>query len=410
MYKKHKLGYQKMETISIKNLLSFTLMSYFLMACNAPAYISGSLEGIESNNLKIYLIQPENLQEVAASYFGKVVDSAVVNPDGSFEFVNPPKTKEPLLLQLALQEREKFANYFQTDNPTISNYMPIFWQFGEALKITSTRNGFQKDFYIENPSKTNKSLLNLRDINLKAYQTHLEGKHWQVEKGNELMAKEHAILQYQKALINFADSTQNLMSSLTALRWVSPENDYERVPEFLVRQCNKWKRKQPGHPWVKQLCKQSEPAKLPVLIGDAFPNIKLPLLTKDTVFIKNVLGKRLTIIDLWASWCGPCRIENRDVLGPIWEAYRNSGLQIIAYGLESDESTWRAAAKRDGADRWLQASDLQGDDADFLKNIRIRTIPANFILDGNGVVVAKNIYGKALSKWIKNYFEQLSRF
>ena len=177
-----------------------------------------------------------------------------------------------------------------------------------------------------------------------------------------------------------------------------------------MRQCNKWKRKQPGHPWVKQLCKQSEPAKLPVLIGDAFPNIKLPLLTKDTVFIKDVLGKRLTIIDLWASWCGPCRIENRDVLGPIWEAYRNSGLQIIAYGLESDESTWRAAAKRDGADRWLQASDLQGDDADFLKNIRIRTIPANFILDGNGVVVAKNIHGKALSKWIKNYFEQLSRF
>lgn len=374
-----------------------------LMSCNAPTYISGSIADVEKEGVKIYLIQPENLQDVAASYFGKVIDSAVVQSDGYFEFINVPKTKDLVLLELALQQPGKFTNYLQTDDPNTSNYIPIVWQSGEVLKISSTWHAFQKSFSMENPSEINKALLKLRDINLKAYETFLEGKDWKVEEGNQLMDKEHAILQYQSALMKFADSTPYLMPALVGLRWVSPENNYERVAEFLVGQCSKWKNKEPEHPWVKQLCKQSEPANLPVLIGDVFPNLKLPLITKDTLFINDALGKKLTIIDLWASWCGPCRIENREILVPIWDEYHKKGLQIIAYGLESSEAAWKAAVERDGANRWLQASDLEGDDTPFLKKIRIRTIPANFILDDKGVVIAKNVHGKALSNWIKNY-------
>ncbi|HKK12732.1 MAG TPA: hypothetical protein VJ945_07860, partial [Flavobacteriaceae bacterium] len=81
-------------------------------------------------------------------------------------------------------------------------------------------------------------------------------------------------------------------------------------------------------------------------------------------------------------------------------------LQIIAYGLESDASAWSTAAERDGANRWLQASDLQGDDAPFLKKIRVRTIPANFILDDKGVVIAKNVHGEALEDLVKSQMEK----
>ena len=196
------------------------------------------------------------------------------------------------------------------------------------------------------------------------------------------------------------------MPALVALRWVSPENNFERVPEFLVSQCNKWQEKQPEHPWVKELCKQCDPSNLPVLLGDVFPNLQLPMLTKDTLALNDLLGKKLTIIDLWASWCAPCRIENRKVLVPIWDAYHDQGLQIVAYGLESDVSTWKTAVEKDGANRWLHASDLQGDDAAFLKKIRVHTIPANFILDDKGVVIAKNIHGKALMDFVKTFMEK----
>ena len=117
--------------------------------------------------------------------------------------------------------------------------MPILWQRGSRLQITAKLDEFQKSFSIEHPSEINKALLDLRDINKKAYQTYLAGKHWQVEEGSQLLEKEHAILQYQTELIKFADSTPYLMPALVALRWVSPEHDYERVPEFLVRSMRK---------------------------------------------------------------------------------------------------------------------------------------------------------------------------
>ena len=395
-----------MRTSLIKNTITLILICLSLIACNTPADISGKLEGMDKEGLKIYLIEPETLREVAASYFSKVIDSAVVNSDGSFEFQNLPKTKGPVLLEIAIQASDKAPNYLQTNDPTESNYMPILWQLGEPLHITARLDDFQKSFSIENPSDNNKALLDLRDLNEKAYQAYLTGKQWQIEDGSELMEKEDAILQYKTALINFANKTQHLMPALVALRWVSPENNYERVPEFLVSQCKKWQEKQPEHPWVKELCKQSDPTNLPVLIGDVFPNLQLPMLTKDTLALNDLLGKKLTVIDLWASWCAPCRIENRKVLVPLWDAYHDHGLQIVAYGLESDATTWRTAVEKDGANRWFHASDLQGDDADFLKKIRVQTIPANFILDYKGVVIAKNIHGKALMDLVKTYLEK----
>ncbi|QVY66289.1 TlpA disulfide reductase family protein [Polaribacter sp. Q13] len=394
-----------MKASLLKKYISFILLILILIACQSPAPISGKIEGILKKDLKIYLIQPENLKEVAASYFGKVIDSAVVNSDGSFKFYHFPKSKEPILLELALQLPDKYPTYLQTENTAKSNYMPILWQSGNTIRITAKIDEFQKSFSIENPSKINKTFLELRDINQKAYQTYLKDKNWDVHKGDQLLQKEHAILQYQQELINFADSTELLMPALLALRWVSPVYNYERVPEFLVNQCNKWKEKAPNHPWVKQLCEQSESSKLPVLLGDKFPNIKLPMITKDTLNIEKVLGNKLTIIDLWASWCAPCRKENREFLLPIYKEYHKQGLQIIAYGLESDEATWKAAINRDGANIWLHTSELQGDNALFLKQIRISTIPANFILNNKGIVIAKNIHGNAIKDWVKNYMK-----
>jgi len=390
----------------MKQLFGLLLMMLALTSCHSPAFISGNIEGLDKKDSKIYLIQPETLQELSASYFGKIIDSATIDTKGNFKFHNLPKTQEPILFELAVQPSGKSGNYLQTDNPLTSNMMPILWQPKEQVRIYAQYDAFQKSCSIEYPSEENRALLNLRDINQKAYQTYLAGKHWQVEDGSGLLEKEQATLKYQEELIAFADSTQYFIPALVAIRWVSPKNDYERVPEFLVRQCETWKKAQPNHPWVKQLCELSNANNLPVLIGDEFPNLKLPTITKDTLRLKSQLGSKITIIDLWASWCAPCRKENREILGPLWDEFHKQGLQIIAYGLESDESAWKTAVERDGADRWLQASDLQGDDAPFLKNIRVQTIPANSILDKNGKVIAKNVHGKDLIDLLSRCLEQ----
>ncbi|GAA4281052.1 TlpA family protein disulfide reductase [Gaetbulibacter aestuarii] len=380
------------------------LLLLILIGCQSPDSISGRIENAPKDS-KIYLIKPGNLRSVAAPYFGTVVDSASIFSNGDFNFSDMPEIKTSELFELAVQPQGKAPNYLKTENPLEANFMPIVLEPGSHVSIYSDWFQFQKRYSIKMPSKNNKALLKLRDINVQAFKTYLNNKNWHVEDGSELLAKEKALLNYQKALMNFANETKELLPALVALRWVSPENDYERVPEFLVEQCKSRKKNYPEHPWVKELCEMASPENLPVLVGSTFPNLKLPLISGDTLDIKTMMGKKLTIVDLWASWCAPCRKENREILVPLWDKYHDQGLNIIAYGLESDLSYWKTAAERDGADRWFQASDLQGDDADFLKKIRVQTIPANFILDAEGMVIAKNLHGKALEHLVNTYFE-----
>jgi thiol-disulfide isomerase/thioredoxin len=206
--------------------------------------------------------------------------------------------------------------------------------------------------------------------------------------------------------MGFARTTDHLLPALTAIRWISPENDYERVPEFLVEQCKKWSLRHPEHPWVTQLCEKAAPEALPVLVGGTIPNGGLPMTTGDTLNLYALLGKQLTLLDLWASWCAPCRKENREVLVPLWEEYQDQGFQIVGYALDGNEKQWKAAIRRDGADRWPQTSHLGWDDAPYLQALRIQTIPANFLVNGHGKVLAKNLHGEKLSSFIQEYFKK----
>jgi len=377
-------------------------------SCNSKRPISGKLEGQGKETSKVYLVQPLKLNEVAAPFLGTILDTSEVAKDGSFAFQNLPQSEEPILLEIVVQSGANAPNELENDNLETSNYMPVIWNNGESIYIDSNLEAFQKEFSMEKPSKANQALLELRDMRLKAYKEFLEGKTWHVEEGSQLLEKEKAVMSFKEGIMDFAKKTDELLPALMAVRWVSPENDYERFPEFQFQQCQKWQQTFPEHSWVKELCVQSDKSNLPVMVGDTFPDSELPLVSGDTISVYESLGKKLTIVDMWASWCAPCRKENREVLVPLWEQYHNEGLQILAYGLESDQSAWESAIEKDGANRWLQASHLVGDDTPFLKSLRIQTIPANYILDTDGKIIAKNVHGEALLTFVKNYMDTVS--
>ncbi|HYX07791.1 MAG TPA: hypothetical protein VE912_13765, partial [Bacteroidales bacterium] len=114
-----------MKSINKRNTIILILLTFALAACHNQASISGKIEGPAKNNMKIYLIKPETLQDVAFSYVGTVIDTSLVNTDGSFTFLNLPETSEPVLLEIAIQQPGDAPNYLQTDDPTRSNYMPV---------------------------------------------------------------------------------------------------------------------------------------------------------------------------------------------------------------------------------------------------------------------------------------------
>lgn len=387
----------------------FTLLVFLtLISCTPQAPLSGELDLSADDRWSstIYLIQARKLDEIATSFSGLVLDSATIQPDGRFAFENLPDAPDPILLQLAVQKKgERFVNRLDNENPATDNYFPFVYKNGERLEITASIERFQSSLSIKSPAPQNAALLELRDIRLSAYQKFLHPADSEHHDDSQLLEKEDALLSYRKPLMEFAENTTHLLPALVALRWVSPNNDFERVPEFLVSQCQKWQTEYPDHPWVIQLCNKSQREQLPVLKGDPLPDAPLPMLSGDTTALYQLLGERLTILDLWASWCAPCRRENRDILVPLWEKQHKNGFQIIGYALDGSEKVWRKAIEKDGADRWLHASHLQGDDAPLLETLRIQTIPANFILDKNGKVLAKNLHGDELVKFVEGYIK-----
>jgi len=119
--------------------------------------------------------------------------------------------------------------------------------------------------------------------------------------------------------------------------------------------------------------------------------------------LKEAMGK-VTIIDFWASWCKPCRIENPNVVR-VYDKYHDKGLNIIGVSLDKVKPSWLKAIKDDNL-QWDHISNLQYWQEPIAKQYGVRSIPATFILDETGKVVAKNLRGPALENKIAELLGQ----
>ena len=102
------------------------------------------------------------------------------------------------------------------------------------------------------------------------------------------------------------------------------------------------------------------------------------------------------LVDFWAAWCGPCRRENPNVV-KVYKEYHDKGLNIISVSLDKagQKERWIKAIETDKMN-WEHVSNLKGWNDPIAKMYNVRSIPATFLLDENGTIIAKNLRGAAL--------------
>jgi peroxiredoxin len=105
---------------------------------------------------------------------------------------------------------------------------------------------------------------------------------------------------------------------------------------------------------------------------------------------------KYVLIDFWASWCGPCRAENPNVVKS-YNKYKDKGFVILGVSLDQDSTKWKAAIEKDSL-LWTQVSDLKGWQNAVAVQYGIQAIPANFLLGPDGVIIAKDLRAEALEK------------
>ncbi|ESU25001.1 putative lipoprotein/thioredoxin [Flavobacterium enshiense DK69] len=123
------------------------------------------------------------------------------------------------------------------------------------------------------------------------------------------------------------------------------------------------------------------------------PDFAAPTPEGKTVSLKESLGK-VTIVDFWASWCSPCRQENPNVVA-LYNEFHAKGLNIIGVSLDKDADKWKEAIAKDKL-TWTQVSNLKHWQEPIAKLYNVESIPATFILDASGKIVAKDLRGAEL--------------
>lgn len=134
-------------------------------------------------------------------------------------------------------------------------------------------------------------------------------------------------------------------------------------------------------------------------VGNKAPSFSAQTPEGKELALEATLGK-YTIIDFWASWCRPCRMENPNVVR-VYNKYHDKGLNIISVSLDrpGHKERWIRAIEKDQMD-WYHVSNLQFWQDPIPRSYGVRAIPATFLLDESGTIIAKDLRGQALENKI----------
>ncbi|MBJ2173787.1 AhpC/TSA family protein [Aureibaculum sp. A20] len=128
-------------------------------------------------------------------------------------------------------------------------------------------------------------------------------------------------------------------------------------------------------------------------VGGKVPGIVMTTADKDTVSLFSITEK-YTLIDFWASWCGPCRRES-GILNKLYEKYNEKGFTIYGVSLDTNKKQWTNAMAKDHR-IWANVSSLEGFETPAAYNFAVTALPMNYLIDSKGIIIAKNLHAEEL--------------
>ena len=141
-------------------------------------------------------------------------------------------------------------------------------------------------------------------------------------------------------------------------------------------------------------------------VGQSYTDIAQPDAEGETVTLQSVVenpANKLTLVDFWASWCGPCMGEVPH-LKKTYDAFHGKGFEIYGVSFDHNRDSWLAAVGNNGME-WIHVSELKGFDNQAARDYAVQGIPSNFLIDAEGKIVATNLRGEALYEKIASLLE-----
>jgi peroxiredoxin len=212
-------------------------------------------------------------------------------------------------------------------------------------------------------------------------------------------------LRFTQFVERYADTTAFEPNAIFAARILNPATEINYLEAF----SQSLHRRFPGTKMSKDFgeyfynvsAKQKHPAKPTASLDDGAmaPEVTLPAADGKMIALTSLRGKYV-LLDFWASWCGPCRGENPTVVAA-YEKFKDKNFTVFSVSLDNNKDAWEKAIKDDGLS-WIQVSDLKGWSSAAAHTYAVQSIPANFLIDPKGKIIARNLRGDRLEETLQD--------
>jgi len=184
---------------------------------------------------------------------------------------------------------------------------------------------------------------------------------------------------------------------LAAVGLLNPKNDFPFIDELVTKLNDNY----PGTVAILQMKQQLDEMRA-LSVGQPAPEIELPSPAGEMVKLSDLRGKYV-LIDFWAAWCKPCRQENPNVV-KLYNQYKDKGFEVFGVSLDRTKEDWVKAIADDKL-TWTQVSDLKYFNSAAAELYQIQAIPATYMIDPDGKIIAKDLRGPSLENKLAELFD-----
>ena len=342
-----------------------------------PQYrITGTIDGAGS---EVVILQ----KRIPGGY--DVIDSATIE-NGSFEMTGT--VEYPQMVNLAIKNKRGGLNFFiENSDITVHGHADSLWLASVAGSLTQGEFDTYKAAFDESNEEMSKIYDRYREARM-AGDDELAGS---IEKEIEALDARQTEMR-KEFIVNNPES----YVAPTVLNEISYYLEADELESLLGKLDTSLNEVQSVVTLKERLVKLKA-----VAVGQKAPDFTLNDTEGNPVSLYSKLGgdTKLLLIDFWAAWCPPCRQENPNVV-KVWKEYNRRGFDVLGVSLDRNREDWLKAIEDDKL-TWTHISDLKYWDCAPAKLYAVTGIPANFLVDAEGVIVGHNLRGEALEEKVK---------
>ena len=371
-------------------LVPFAMLVFLMVGCaQKGAEIKGNLLNAEGETVRL-----EHLSSTAST----PVDSAEVDADGTFK-LSTGEISEAGFYRLKINE---------------NNFVILLLNKGEHAKVTGNALDFYQSYEIKGSEGSTKlryldqrlrADYNKTDSLRQSFQMYQQQGHPRMDSIAQSIDMVYQEMQEEKRqfVLDFIKENPTSLAALSAVQSLNPAQDMEVFEEV----ADNLSVAMPESDYVKQFKTQlvdirsKQQAAGRTEIGAEAPEMVLKTPTGETIKLSDFRGK-VTMIDFWASWCKPCRMENPNVV-KVYNKYKSKGFEIFGVSLDQSGDKWVDAIAQDGL-TWKHGSELRFWESSFIPAYNLDGIPMTYLLDENGIIIAKGLRGEQLEQKLKEIF------